>query len=441
MPHIAKASTSTTGSDVLTADTTGPSSIDNGRKVPKSLVLPSHHSSRPSSQAPMSPAISGFHFGDPSEPASPRSSGPNIPLSPGGSVQHPDWETSQSGKSVKSSKSMKEMRKKSVVQAPPLAQQQDPGRRKTLYFDDQFSYKDGWDHHTTDQARHESPVIAELRTNVIIKDEYSLVTDLSSHIALRYQRPEASVMITITHSACLMYGGTFEPAYFLNMSAVEAHCQAATNKRNSALTQAFLSEVLGVTPDRGVVKFSPIREDCLATNGRTVSGEIDKLEDQNSGGLRKAISNAKRKSVSARKSTIEANGDTMSSPPEKEKRKMSIFGSRKSSTTTGAEEQKPKQRRVSLHPPKNMMEDVDERSTHSSTPEIPSPKYLSKGQPYKEQRVRNAPPSLYPSTKLNDSTVFICTSTHIEPAKPSTIPKTKGWIYQPLAPFVEQEYG
>ena len=80
------------------------------------------------------------------------------------------------------------------------------------------------------------------------------MTDLSNHIASRYQRPESAIMITITHSACLMYGGTFEPAYLLNVSAVESHTQAATNKRNTTLMQGFLSEILGVTPDRGIVR-------------------------------------------------------------------------------------------------------------------------------------------------------------------------------------------
>lgn len=38
-----------------------------------------------------------------------------------------------------------------------------------------------------------------------------------------------------------------------------------------------MTEALGVTSDRGVVRFVPIAEDHLATNGSTVLGEIERL--------------------------------------------------------------------------------------------------------------------------------------------------------------------
>jgi len=75
-----------------------------------------------------------------------------------------------------------------------------------------------------------------------------------------------------------MFGGTFDPAYFLTVTAIEQHCLTTTNKRNAALMQSFLSDVLSVPLDRGIVRFNPIPEDCLATGGRTVASNVEKAD-------------------------------------------------------------------------------------------------------------------------------------------------------------------
>lgn len=113
-----------------------------------------------------------------------------------------------------------------------------------------------------------------------ISDEYRLTTDLSKHLSTRFQRSEASIAVTIQHSACLCLGGSFQPAYFLNITTLPSLIQPATNKRNAALIQAFMSDVLSVSPDRGIVRFTPIPEEDLAINGRTMRAEIEKMEKQ-----------------------------------------------------------------------------------------------------------------------------------------------------------------
>ncbi|OCK81618.1 hypothetical protein K432DRAFT_295092 [Lepidopterella palustris CBS 459.81] len=173
-------------------------------------------------------------------------------------------------------------------------------RRRTQFYEEQFQYKD-----TTGSARErvtkDSPVIAELRTNVIIKDEYTLVTDLSYHLSTRYQRPESSIMITVNHSACLLLGGSFEPAYILTVTALPVQIQPTTNKRNAALIQSFMSDSLGVTPDRGIIKFQTIPEENMAINGRTILGEIERLEkrqaEENGTSLKHALTKGSRRSV------------------------------------------------------------------------------------------------------------------------------------------------
>ncbi|KAH8728055.1 hypothetical protein GQ44DRAFT_610146 [Phaeosphaeriaceae sp. PMI808] len=173
-------------------------------------------------------------------------------------------------------------------------------RSRAQFYEDSFSYKDGLASSARERVIKDAPIVAELRTNVIIKDEYTLVTDLSHHLSTRYQRPETSIMITVNHSACLLLGGSFEPTYVLVINAIPVQLQPTTNKRNAAMIQQFMCESIGVASDRGIIKFVPIPEDSLAMNGMTIQGDIDKLErqqaEENGTGMKRAITKSSRKS-------------------------------------------------------------------------------------------------------------------------------------------------
>jgi hypothetical protein len=107
-------------------------------------------------------------------------------------------------------------------------------------------------------------------------------------------------MITVNHSACLLLGGSFEPTYVLTITALPIQLLPTTNKRNATLIQNFMFESIGVPLDRGMIKFVPIQEECIATNGMTVLGEIERLEQQQAeanGGLSRALTKSSRKSV------------------------------------------------------------------------------------------------------------------------------------------------
>ncbi|KAH7406936.1 Tautomerase/MIF superfamily [Phaeosphaeria sp. MPI-PUGE-AT-0046c] len=174
-------------------------------------------------------------------------------------------------------------------------------RSRAQFYEDSFAYKEGHGSSARDRVTKDAPIIAELRTNVIIKDEYTLVTDLSHHLSTRYQRPEASIMITVNHSACLLLGGSFEPTYILTVNALPVQLQPTTNKRNAALIQNFMCESIGVTPDRGIIKFVAIQEDSLAMNGMTILGDIERLErqqaEESGTGMKRAITKSSRKSA------------------------------------------------------------------------------------------------------------------------------------------------
>ncbi|KAI9889924.1 MAG: hypothetical protein M1814_004647 [Vezdaea aestivalis] len=150
-------------------------------------------------------------------------------------------------------------------------------KQKNQFYGEAFAYREPFTS-ARERFTRETILQAELKTNVIVKDEYTLITDLSYSLSSRYQRPEAAILVGLTHSACLLFGGTFDPAYILTITALPSHLQPATNKRNAALLQALLTDLLGVPPDRGVLKFCPILEENLATNGLTVRSGIEAAE-------------------------------------------------------------------------------------------------------------------------------------------------------------------
>lgn len=113
-----------------------------------------------------------------------------------------------------------------------------------------------------------------------IEDEYAFVTDLSSFLSRRYSRPENSIIVTVAHSACLLFAGTWDPAYIMTINALPCQLQPVTNKRNASLIAKNMDELLGVPPNRGLIKFVPIPEENLATDGKTVTMEIDELEKE-----------------------------------------------------------------------------------------------------------------------------------------------------------------
>lgn len=123
-------------------------------------------------------------------------------------------------------------------------------------------------------------------------------------------------MISLDHSACLVLGGSFEQAYVMTITALPSQLQPVTNKRNAAMLQTFLQEMLGVSPERGIVRFQAIEESNLATDGRTVLGEIEreeKRQTEENGGLKRAMTKGSRRSVKTKRSlTLSRKGSTKS---------------------------------------------------------------------------------------------------------------------------------
>ncbi|KAL8816423.1 MAG: hypothetical protein Q9223_004563 [Gallowayella weberi] len=152
----------------------------------------------------------------------------------------------------------------------------DLSRRKSQFYSEVFAYREP-NLTARDRVHRYSIITAEVKTNVIVKDEYVFLQDLSQHLSQRYQRPVSSIFITLNHSECLLYAGSFDSAYIMTITALPTQIQPTTNKRNTVMIQKFMADSLGVTPERGVVRFVGIAEEYLATNGNTVLGEIENM--------------------------------------------------------------------------------------------------------------------------------------------------------------------
>ncbi|KJR88853.1 mif domain containing protein [Sporothrix schenckii 1099-18] len=151
-------------------------------------------------------------------------------------------------------------------------------RKRSQYFEDAFATRRDADNSPAkERVRSEALVLADVRTNVIVGDEFTIVTELSAHLALRYRRPLSSIVVTLQHGACMCFGGSFAPAYVMSVYGLPSQLQPTTNKRNAALIQRHMEETLGVPPARGHLRFVAVPEANLAYSGTTSLGHVDDL--------------------------------------------------------------------------------------------------------------------------------------------------------------------
>lgn len=150
MPHTAKISNSTiASSDLLNIDNYS-SSLDH--VPPPNLVqLDNLHPS-----APPSPALSGFNFQD--EDSDP----PTLNRAP----EVKPW---SKRKSTMGDGDARPKSSGGEAHKPPRQGSHDVSKRRTRQFEDQFAYKENWETNTADEIRRDSPVLLELRTNVIVR--------------------------------------------------------------------------------------------------------------------------------------------------------------------------------------------------------------------------------------------------------------------------------
>ncbi|KAK5685809.1 hypothetical protein LTR17_026915 [Elasticomyces elasticus] len=182
-----------------------------------------------------------------------------------------------------------------------LGQDNDASKHRRQHYEDQFRYTGGKVRMVRECVQRESPLLAELKTNVIIKDEFTLVMDLTYHLAQRYNRPDSSIMVKVDHSACLALRGTFDPCYILNITTLPFEMGPTINKCNAALIQSFMADILGVSSDPGIINFQPIEEADYAMDGTTMLDQVEKLrrhhDERSCTAVQRAVMSASRKGM------------------------------------------------------------------------------------------------------------------------------------------------
>lgn len=199
-------------------------------------------------------------------------------------------------------------------------------RRKNDYFEEAFSIRnDG--NPLRERIRGDSTVLMEVKTNVIVSlpqprllsgliserlqrggtdaaqigDEFIFITELSAKLAERYQRPLSSIAVHVSHSQCIFYAGTFEPAYIATLSALAPYVQPATNRRNAHVLSEHLEEALGVSAPRGLITFVALPEENIVCNGKTMAQALEEAEGSGSHAMGAIEEERTPSSVSRRK--------------------------------------------------------------------------------------------------------------------------------------------
>ncbi|KAF5711838.1 macrophage migration inhibitory factor [Fusarium globosum] len=156
-------------------------------------------------------------------------------------------------------------------------------RHRSDFFEEAFGPKHTQD--PGDRIRNESPVLVEIKTNVIaswraIEDEFTFITELSEYLSLRYNRPASSVVITVQHGICIQFGGGSDACYTMTIEALARDVQTTTNKRNIALFQRHMEQALRIPPSKGFLRFVPLAEDCAGWKGNTLAGHITEVIEE-----------------------------------------------------------------------------------------------------------------------------------------------------------------
>ncbi|EXM05275.1 Tautomerase/MIF superfamily [Fusarium oxysporum II5] len=150
-------------------------------------------------------------------------------------------------------------------------------RKRSDFFEEAFGSKHAQD--PGDRIRNESPVLVEIKTNVIA-NEFTFITGLSEYLSLRYNRPASSIVMTVQHGICIQFGGGSDPCYTMTIEALARDVQTTTNKRNIALFQRHMKQALRIPPSKGFLRFIPLAEDCAGWKGNTLAGHITEVIEE-----------------------------------------------------------------------------------------------------------------------------------------------------------------
>ncbi|KAJ5378529.1 Tautomerase [Penicillium cosmopolitanum] len=159
---------------------------------------------------------------------------------------------------------------------------------KSTYYEEAFSSR-GSHNSPRERIIQDSVVVAELTTSAKVSHPGVLMIDLSRHLALIYQRPEAAICLTVHLEAPLSFGNISLPAYKLKIYALPSVIAPTINMRSTTMLTEELQELLGIVPELGVILFIPVPQDNLAMNGAIIGSELSKVEQEDNPGFMKTL--------------------------------------------------------------------------------------------------------------------------------------------------------
>ena len=278
MPHSAASSASESASDAVSSSTAAssahPSNTNTTDRNIFTLTLANNHTFQP--PATLSPAFGGFNFAalhhdvDDSEPES-----PILPRR----IMDRDYLIDRP----------------SPPERDAQQDREDNNRKRSRWYEDQFAVRPV--DSVADKVGREAPVIVELRTNVIVSRPNSYLL-----LPLTDSFPPGQRRVHSGDRPLVAGVGALQPARVVHhgdrralglhdvrrhlRAGLPAHHHDAAPVRPAGDQQAqrrpdpaVMTEILGVSPERGIVAFKALAEENMAMGGKTVMGQIEHEED------------------------------------------------------------------------------------------------------------------------------------------------------------------
>ena len=109
----------------------------------------------------------------------------------------------------------------------------------------------------------------KIETNKIVdkSDEEKLLKKTSAFTALLLNKPEKWIMVSIIHSASMVFDGSAQPTAYLELKSIGLDQQKCAELSDKLC--AFVRVELGISPDRVYIEFWDINGKMFGWNGGT----------------------------------------------------------------------------------------------------------------------------------------------------------------------------
>jgi len=110
--------------------------------------------------------------------------------------------------------------------------------------------------------------IFDLKTNVVIDDPKAFALEFSKFSSATLEKPEEQVNTSVIHVPTLTFGGTFDPAFTLQVVSL-TNLSPEKNIAHSKAFFDFFEKRLGIPNGRGYITFVIPKRDYLGVQATT----------------------------------------------------------------------------------------------------------------------------------------------------------------------------